>query len=294
MVSVLIVNWNTKELLRACLHSIRKNVDYAPLEVIVVDNHSPDGSAHMVADEFPEVVLIAHTSNSGYARGNNLAFQRAKGDWLLTLNPDTEFKDDAIARAVDVLRANPKVGALGGRLVGPEGDTQASVRGFPTFLGLLGDLTGLGSRFPSGPLGSYRLPAFDYERPGPAPQPMGTFLMFRREALAAVGDPKAPFDEQFPIFFNEVDLLLRLDQAGWPCWYDPSVRVVHHGGMSTKQVRKNMIWESHKSLLRFFKKHPSGPAMRAGMPLIATIVYAGAFARARGYHAGFRPEHHDM
>ena len=147
------------------------------------------------------------------------------------------------------------------------------MRGFPTATNLFGD--------------AYRLPHFDYEKEGPAPQPMGTFLLFRREALAAVGDPRRPFDEAFPIFFNEVDLLKRLDRAGWPTVYSPSARLLHHGGESTKQVRKAMIWESHRSLLRYLRKHGGTGFGVLALPFVALAVYAGAFVRARGFHPGF-------
>ncbi|MEA2552266.1 MAG: hypothetical protein QOJ65_442 [Fimbriimonadaceae bacterium] len=287
MLSVLIVNWNTREHLRACLHSIHQFSPIEPFEIIVLDNASTDGSATMVREKFPDVKLLASDKNTGYAKGNNLAFAKAQGEWLLTLNPDTEFVDDSLQRSLEILRARPHAGALATRLVHPDGATQKSVRGWPSATGMIGDLTGLGIRLPDSKLGSYRLPDFDYEKEQVAPQPMGTFLLFRREALAAVGDPKKPFDESFPIFFNEVDLLYRMREAGWECLYSPSVRVVHHGGESTKQVRKSMIWESHRSLVRFLKKHYRTPLNAPGLALLAGFIYAAAFVRARGYDAGF-------
>lgn len=287
MLSVLIVNWNTCELLRACLNSIHRFSPSEPYEIVVVDNASTDGSSEMVRREFPGVRLVASDKNTGYAHGNNLAFQAATGDWLLTLNPDTEFLDNSLQRAVEILRAHNTIGCLAARLIHPDGRTQKSVRGWPTVLGVIGDVTGLGARFPSSRLGSYRLTDFDYEKEQTAPQPMGTFLLFRREALAAVGDPQQPLDEGFPIFFNEVDLLYRMHRASWECLYSPEVRVVHHGGESTKQVRKSMIWESHRSLVRFLKKHYRTPLNAPGLAIFAGLIYVAAFVRARGYDAGF-------
>jgi N-acetylglucosaminyl-diphospho-decaprenol L-rhamnosyltransferase len=287
MLSVLIVNWNTCDLLRRCLQSIHRFSPAEPLEVIVVDNASSDGSAEMVRSEFPDVRLIASAVNTGYARGNNLAFGAAQGDWLLTLNPDTEFLDTSLQKAIEILRAHNTIGCLAARLVYPDGGTQKSVRGWPTALGVLGDATKLGTRFPGRKLGSYRLNTFDYEKEQLAPQPMGTFLLFRKEALEKVGDPKKPFDESFPIFFNEVDLLYRMHRAGWDCLYSPEVRVVHHGGESTRQVRKSMIWESHRSLVRFLKKHYRTKLNAPGLAVFAGLIYVAAFVRARGYDAGF-------
>lgn len=288
MLSVLIVNWNTATHLRNCLQSLRDHAPEEPLETIVVDNASSDGSAQMVRSEFPEVRLIASPTNTGYAQGNNLAFAVAQGEWLLTLNPDTQFEDDSLDRALERLRQDPKAGCLGIKQVGVDGRIQRSVRGFPTLLGVLGAWTGLDRLFPRSGLGSYRLPAFDYEAEGPAPQPMGTFLLFRREALASIKAETAPFDPRFPIFFNEVDLLLRLQAAGWPCLYTPHAWVRHHGGESTKQVRKSMIWESHRSLVRFWRKHYGRGGMAPFYAVAGGLVWLGALARARGYHAGFR------
>ena len=287
MLSVLIVNWNTREVLRACLHSIQQFSPSEPFEIIVVDNASQDGSADMVRRDFPAVRLVASERNAGYAHGNNLAFDAAQGEWLLTLNPDTEFTDASLQRSIDILKSHERAGCLGIKLVHPDGRVQRSVRGWPTALGILGDVTGLGKRFPFTPLGSYRMSAFNYEKEQTAPQPMGTFLLFRREAVAAVGDVKSPFDEGFPIFFNEVDLLYRMHKAGWDCLYSPAASVVHHGGESTKQVRKSMIWESHRSLVLFFKKHYRTPFNAPGLAVLAGLIYVAAFVRARGYDAGF-------
>lgn len=291
MLSVLIVNWNTREHLRRCLDSLRRFPAPIPTEVIVVENASSDGSAEMVRQNFPEVVLIEPGTNTGYARGNNLAFAAAQGQFLLTLNPDTELTEGALAAALEPLLRKKEVGVVGARLLLPDGSVQRSVRGFPTLMGIFGALTGL-DRW-GGLLGSYTLPRFPYDQSGPAPQPMGTFLLFRREALAAIGDPRQPFDEGFPIFFNEVDLLKRLADAGWLCWYEPRATIHHHHGASTRQVKPQMIWESHRSLVRYFSKHLHGTA-RAALPLLSILIYVAAFLRARGYHAGFRTDHHHM
>jgi GT2 family glycosyltransferase len=256
---------------------------------LVVDNASADGSAEMVEREFPEVRLIRSDSNLGYAAGNNLAFSMAQGSLVLTLNPDTEFEDDSLSRACALIEARPKTGCLAVRLVDPAGRIQRSVRGFPTLTGVAGAVLGLDRVAPGSVWGSYSLRGFDYDAPGPAPQPMGTFLLFRREALESVGDPRAPFDESFPIFFNEVDLLFRLSMAGWECWYEPHAHVVHHHGASTRQVRKSMVWESHASLVRYFRKHLSG-ASRLLLPFVWLVATLSAFVRAKGVYAGFRTQ----
>ena len=146
--SICIVNWNTRELLRACLQSIYRYPPDALFEVIVVDNASSDGSADMVQAEFPQAVLIANTENLGYARGNNQAIQQAQGEYLLLLNPDTEVFPDTLNCALAFLAAHSEAGAIGAKQLFPDGRVQPSVRGFPTPANLLWEVSGLARLFP--------------------------------------------------------------------------------------------------------------------------------------------------
>lgn len=288
MLSVVVVNWNTREWLRRCLEALQNFPASEATEWIVVDNASADGSAAMVAEEFPQAKLLDMKANLGYAAGNNAGIAASSGDAILTLNPDAIVGPGVLDRCLEFLRWNPALGAVAPRLVDPDtGTAQASVRGFPSLLGLLGAVTGLGRVFPGSAFDSYLLTSFDYGRTQLAPQPMGTFLLFSRSALAAVGDPARPFDERFPIFFNEVDLLFRLAKAGYPCLYAASVEVGHAHGASTRQARKDMVWESHRSLLRYLAKHLRGPR-RLAIPLAAAAANVSAFLRTGGVHAGFR------
>ncbi|MBA4293067.1 hypothetical protein C0431_08850 [bacterium] len=292
MVSVVVVNWNTKDKLRACLASLQVQTQL-PTQIIVVDNASSDGSAEMVKVDFPSVTLLAESTNHGYAKGNNLGLNLAKSEFIITLNPDTELPTDNLEKATRSLSSHPECGALSVKFIGPEGETQSSVRGFPTILGIIGQLTHLDQKLPDSPFANYSLPNFDYKKSQFAPQPMGTYLLFRRSILSKFTNPTQPFDEDFPIFFNEVDLLYRMNCAGYKCWYDADLSIFHHHGASTKQRRKSMIWESHLSLIRYFKKHLRGIS-RLALPLIAVASITAAFVRAKGYHAGFRPQHHNM
>lgn len=286
--TIVIVNWNTRELLRACLASLERYPPSLRHEVIVVDNNSPDGSAQAVRQEFPRVILVDLPTNTGYARANNHGFAQARGSYVLTLNPDTELVDDSLDRAIALLEDNEEFGALGAKQIGIDGAVQRSVRGFPTVAGIFGDVTGIGRLFPHSAFGAYRMLSFDYDLLQEAPQPMGTFLLFRMKALRDLGDPRSPFDEQFPIFFNEVDLLYRLRKKGWRCLYSPDVRILHHGGESTKLVRKSMIWESHRSLVRFMRKHLETQWNLPLILLVSGVILLAAFIRARGYSPRFR------
>lgn len=252
--SVCIVNWNTRDYLHECLTALCL---YPPaeaeMEVIVVDNASRDDSASMLASEFPSVSLIGNSDNRGYAEGNNQALARATGDCLLLLNPDVVVHPDSLTRALAFLAQHPDAGALGCRLVGADGETQRSVRGFPDPGPVLWDAAGLSRLFPrSRVFGAYRMTFFDYNRVSQVDQPMGSFLLLTRAALDRVG----LMDPQFPIFFNEVDWCWRAKrEQGFSIYYTPDAVVTHYGGSSTRQVKAAMVRESHRSLLRFYDKH---------------------------------------
>lgn len=253
MLSICIVNWNTRDLLRGCLASLDTYPPDEPWEAIVVDNASSDGSADMVRTEFPQVTLLANSENKGYAEGNNQALSQAQGDTLLLLNPDVVLHPQTLSASLAFLRTHPRCGALGCRLVGPDGETQRSVRGFPEPSPVLWEYLRLSRLFPrSRTFGAYRMTYFNYNHAAPVDQPMGTFLMIPRAAFDAVG----LMDPQFPIFFNEVDWCWRAKrEQGWEVWYTPDAVLTHYGGASTRQVKPAMIRESHRSLLRFYDKH---------------------------------------
>ena len=254
MLSVLIVNWNTRDYLRACLFSLQSACAGLEHEIIVVDNASRDASADMVRREFPEVLLLANDTNRGYAAGNNQACAVACGEYLWLLNPDTEVLDAAPRRMLDFLGAKPRCGAVACALIDARtGRPQRSCRTFPTPAALWAEAAGLARRFPrSRRFGFYRMGWWRYHDAREVEQPMASSLLLRREAVSAAG---GLFDERFPIFFNDVDLCWRLRAARWSVWYLPHAHVLHHGGASTSQARPAMIAESHRALLGFYHKH---------------------------------------
>lgn len=293
MVSVLIVNWNTKDHLNRCLTALCQPQNYLDLQIIVVDNNSQDGSAELVQEKFSQVTLIKSPTNLGYAEGNNLAFQSSTQPFILTLNPDTEVSPETIYKSLLTLQARPQCASLSLRFIGPDGETQKSIREFPTLKNIFGDLLGLGKSAPESDWGNYRMANFNYQKSQICPQPMATYLLFSRQSLNISKITDQLFDPLFPIFFNEVDLLKKLKDSGFECWYESGLSIYHHHGASTKQVKKSMIWESHKSLVRYFAKHLKG-IQRVFLPLIAVASYSAAFLRAKGFHAGFRTEHNNL
>jgi GT2 family glycosyltransferase len=277
--SVVIVNWNTRALLRSCLESLRTALSASELssELIVVDNASSDGSAAMVAAEFPEARLFANETNLNYAGGNNQGIAAATGEFILLLNPDTEVPVGAPDALVRLLQELPEAGAAAPALVFPDGRVQDSVRGFPSLRALTGEVTGLARLLPHTSWGSYRGQALPVDRPTLVDQPMASAFLVRRRALEQVG----AFDEQFALFFNDVDLCFRLKLAGWAILYDPRVRVVHVGGASTRQVRPEAIRRSHEGLRRFYAKHYRTKLARPVYALVTLAIGVAGAVRAR-------------
>ncbi|MCC6729998.1 MAG: glycosyltransferase family 2 protein [Chthonomonadales bacterium] len=277
--SIVIVNWNTREYLLGALASIYAHPPPFPFEVVVVDNASQDGSAEAVRERYPRARLLANADNAGYARGNNQGLAEARGRYVLLLNPDVVVPADALERAVRCADSAPDVGAVAVRLASPDGTVQPSVRGFPTPEALLWEVTGLSRLFPQcRRLGAYRMAWFGYDREANVDQPMGTFLLITREALSDVG----PLDERFPIFFNEVDWCYRARRRGWRIRFTPQATVTHFGGGSTRQVSAEMAWESRRGLLGFYRKHYASPVFAPVYWIAAASSWLHAWWTARG------------
>lgn len=264
--SALIVNWNTREDLARCLSALAAST--IPLETIVVDNDSADGSADMAAEQFPGITLLKMGENLGYAEGNNLAAACAQGDFLLFLNPDTVVPPDGAERLMEFLESHPKAALAAPRLILPDGSAQASVRGMPAPGAMLAATLRLDALSPR--WASYRLPDFDYTKTQPAPQPMASAWLVRREAWEDIG----PFDPDFPLFFNDVDWCLRAHQKGWETWYVADVSVQHRHGASTRQIRKKAIRESHRALIAFYRKHHADRLGPLRLALLSAAVTA--------------------
>jgi GT2 family glycosyltransferase len=253
LLSICIVNWNTKDFLSECLSSIAKYPPTIPYEVIVVDNASSDGSTAMISSEFPSTIIIANTRNEGYAAGNNQALSQAGGDWLLLLNADVCALPGTFDNAIDTASKLPDFGALGIKQIGADGKVQQSVRSFPDPNGVLWELLGFSKAFHKSQFfGSYRMSWFDYNGTIEVDQPMATFLLTTRDVYQMVGG----LDEQFPIFFNDVDLCYRIKQASKKVYYTDRAEIIHYGGGSTGRANKAaMALESKKSFLKFYEKY---------------------------------------
>ena len=251
-ISVIIVNWNARELLRRCLVSIDANHGDLSIEVIVVDSASSDDSVHMVKREFPWVKVAASQQNLGYAGGNNLGAREATGRCLLILNPDTEIVENALQQMVAYLDSHPTVGVVGPRLFLPDGSIQRSCRRFPQ----------LATAFFQTPLGWRWFPNNKFDRmhyitecsdnhPLSVDWLVGAALMIRRETWQQVG----PFDDRFFLYSDEVDWCHRCRDAGWEIHYLPWSYVKHDQGGTTRRVVAPARTHFYRSRVLYFGKY---------------------------------------
>lgn len=266
--SIVIVSWNVRELLRNCLQSVMAGRGESDVEVIVVDGGSADGSPQMVADEFPWVQLIARPDNVGFPKGNNLGIAKANGRYILLLNPDTEIIADALPVMVAFLQSNPDVGGLGPMLLNPDGSVQSSRRRFPTLATGLLESTWLAGLTP-GVLRRYYAQNLPDEETADVDWVMGACLLVRQEAAAQIGG----MDEAYFMYSEELDWCRRIKDAGWRIVYHPAAKVVHHVGKSSEQAVTARHINFNRAKLRYFRKYHG----RLAATLIR-IVLLGNFA----------------
>jgi GT2 family glycosyltransferase len=244
-VSILIVSWNTCQLLLDCLQSIYTYPPQIDFEIRIVDNDSGDGSAQVVQERFPQVQVISSATNLGFASGNNLVAQHAQGQYLLLLNPDTVIHPQTIDQLVAFLDAMPNAGAVGPRMFNSDGSLQISTFRTPNLFLEAWQLLYFDRLFPLSHYGE------DHKGPIVVDVLNGACILMRREIFQSLGG----FDINFFMYSEEVDLCLRIRQAGWLLYYLPTAQIVHYGGQSTRQVRDLMFLELYRNKVRFFKKH---------------------------------------
>ncbi len=241
--SILIVSWNTRELLGQCLASVFAHPPAGPCEVLVVDNGSRDGSAALVRERFPQVKLVEARANLGFARANNLGLSLARGRYLLLLNSDTLVLPGTLDRLIACADRHPEAGVLGGRLLNADGSLQASWARFPT---LWSELLGrnVRARCPLGrPAGQAQV--YDVDWVG------GACMLVRPQAVAQVG----ALDEDFFMYSEETDWCYRMRRHGWRVHYLADGPVVHLGGGSASRADGMQLTRLYEGKLRFFRKH---------------------------------------
>jgi GT2 family glycosyltransferase len=268
-VSIVIVNWNTRDLLRDCLASIDAHAGNVSVETIVIDNHSADDSVQMVRREFPHVRLIVNADNRGFAAANNQGIAIARGRYVLLLNSDTVVLNGAVERSVRFADDHPEAAIVGCRTLRRDREkVQYNCFKFPSLLNLALSLTKLDrvfrrSRF----FARQRMTWWDYDTPRVVDCVAGCFMLVRRDALEQVGG----MDERYFMYSEETDWCWRFHRAGWKVMYTPDGTIVHFGQGSASQVANEMRVHQRRSFLMFMEKK-SGKTAR----WIANAMFAAA------------------
>jgi GT2 family glycosyltransferase len=266
--SVILVNFNDRAHLPACLGSLEKALSGLSAEVILVDNRSGDGSPELVKASFPGVTLIENDQNVGFPKANNLGFRHSRGEFILFLNTDTVVPADAPARLLAEIKARPEAGAVGPALVQPNGRFQVS---FGKSVGFFSEMR---QKLILNPY--YGIALRHSGRPRAVGWLSGACFLARREALQAAG----LFDEGYFLYFEDIDLCRRMAEKGFSLVLYPGVRVFHVGGAATSSRRWPSRLEYRRSQLRFYEKHSSRLSLRfLKIYLRLTIMALGLSSR---------------
>jgi len=255
-ISVIIVNYNVKAFLEQCLIAIERAHNDIKLEVFVVDNASVDGSQAMVKKRFPYVHLIENHKNVGFSTANNQAIKIARGQYIFIINPDTLIQEDTLVTLKKYLDAKPEVGAVGCKLLNPDGSFQiSSRRSFPTPWVAFSRITGLSRIFPRSRLfGQYNVTYLDPDVEAEVDVLSGSLMMLRKNALEEAGY----FDEDYFMYGEDIDLSYKIKKAGWKIIYTPSTKAIHYKGESTKKSDFSAIATFYSTMLIFIRKHFGG------------------------------------
>ena len=272
-VAVIIVNWNAREDLRVCLASLYADPrPCVPYDVWVVDNASADGSAAMVAAEFPRVHLCANTENLGFSKANNQAIAQTNSRYVFLLNSDAAIHAGALETLVAYADAHPSVGILGPKVLNPNGTLQFSCRRFPSLGAGFFRKTYLGRLFPHNKFArDYLMTDFDHNSDKAVDWVSGCAMLIRRATIDKIG----ALDERFYMYCEDVDICQRVWDSGQEVVYMPEAVVTHAIGRSSDKNADKMIREFHRSWYQYdLKRHPNSPALRRA------AVYAGLWLRA--------------
>ena len=251
--SVVFLSYNTRDLTRQALHSVLAAAEGLEAEIFVVDNASADGSANMVAAEFPQVKLVCNEANVGFSAGNNVALRQVTGEYALLINTDTIVRRDALHAMVEFLDAHPEAGACGCKILDPDGTLQLdSRRGFPTPLAAFCKMSGLSRLFPKHPLmARYHLTHLDPEQTAEIEVLSGSCMMVRKAAMDQVG----LLDEDYFMYGEDIDWCYRFHQAGWKIYYLPTTAIIHFRGESGRGTPLKILYRKSRAMSIFVNKH---------------------------------------
>ncbi|MBY0118894.1 glycosyltransferase family 2 protein [Paenibacillus xylanexedens] len=252
-VSIIIVNYNTRQLTLDCLASVYASQTSYQYEVIVIDNASHDGSVEAIRDAYPEIQLITNRDNTGFAVANNRGMELAKGRYILLLNSDTVVQPDTLHTMIYFMDRHPEMGASGCKVILPDGSLdKACKRGFPTPSASFYYAFGISRLFPDRPkFNQYQLGHLSPDDEYPVDCLVGAFMLVRRETIDQVGG----LDETFFMYGEDIDWCYRIKEAGWGIFYYPRTYIVHYKGGSARRKPLKITYEFHRAMWVFHRKH---------------------------------------
>jgi GT2 family glycosyltransferase len=291
--SIAIISFNTREMLRECLQSTLERTAQLRCEIVVLDNASRDGSAEMVEQSFPQVKLLRSDVNLGFGQANNVALEQARGRYFVLLNSDAFLSEGALERAMEHMEQRPRCAMGGALLVSRDGALQPSARMFHSVWRDAVVLTGLAAKFPRSKFfGGFDRTWADVREAAAVDWVPGAFAILRPEAVRQVG----LFDPAFFLYYEEVDLCQRLKKAGYEVWYWPDVVVTHVGGESSRQLKslefsgpaaQVVLWRMRSAML-YYRKH-QGWKVRLAV-WMERCLYAAAVGRNRWSRSAVRQQ----
>lgn len=298
MISIIIVNFNTENLLRDCLRSIYEKTSGLSYEIFVVDNASSDNSCTMVQYEFPEINLIRNTENKGFAAANNQAISLVKGKYIVLLNSDTVLINNAFGIMYDFMEDHDNVGICGPQLLNKDHSIQKSIAEFPSVKKIIGSYVASVNRIkPLHDFNRFEPQYYDYTRQkkiaGAALT--GACLMIRRSLFEEFG----LLDEQYFFYLEEADWSLSVIKKGWGIWFVPEAKVMHYLMASVKQNRNTEVeikvkTRQVKSLIYFYRKHYGQCNVALLRIVLASFFFANIFRRAIEYYFIGRGKRQEM
>lgn len=252
--SIIIVNYNTKELTLQCISSIyESNTKKNSFEIFVVDNNSSDGSVEAIKQQFKKVILIENKDNVGFSKANNQAIRQAKGEYILLLNSDTIVQENTLSIMLQYMQQNNDVGAAGCEVLLQDGKLDiACHRGFPTPSASFYYMLGLAKKYPNNPkFNQYHKSYLNMREIHEIDCLVGAFMIVRAETIQQVG----MLDESFFMYGEDIDWCYRIKEAGWKIVYNPTVSIIHYKGASSRKKPVKIVYEFHRAMFIFHKKH---------------------------------------
>ncbi len=266
--SVVIVSYNVRELLTACIDSVVKAAEGIDTEVFVVDNKSVDDTIEVINRDYPWVHLINNKENLGFSKANNIAIRQAEGEYVLLLNPDTVVAEGTLRGAIEFMDLHPEAGGAGVRMHNADGTlAPESRRAVPTPMVAARKMLGFTKR--------YYMSYLSWDEPGQIEVISGAFMLLRRKAIDQVG----MLDEDFFMYGEDIDLSYRLLKGGWQNWYLP-LDIIHYKGQSTQKSDFRYVHVFYQAMLIFFRKHYSHLSFFFTLPVKVAIYFRASLALA--------------